>query len=91
LQGWFLISMGFLSPPLFSSTSAWPRTGLAATQALALVVAEVDVGRLEPRVEWLNGTDSHGCPLESNDSPIEFVYRRRSWFFLRISLALSIM
>lgn len=45
--------MGFLSPPLFSSTSAWPRTGLAATQALALVMADVDVGRREPRVELI--------------------------------------
>ncbi len=61
MQGWFLISMGFLSPPLFSSTSAWPRTGLAATQALALVVAEVDVGRLEPRAqEWRRETGT-GC------------------------------
>jgi hypothetical protein len=51
LQRWFLISVGFLLPPLFSPTSAWLGAGLAATQALALVVAEVDVGRLEPRVE----------------------------------------
>jgi hypothetical protein len=45
--------MSFLSPPLFSFTFAWPRTRLAATQALALVVAEVDVWRLEPRVELI--------------------------------------
>lgn len=50
------LSVRFLSPPLFSSTSVWPRTELAATQAVAPVVAEVDVeGRLEPRVEERNG------------------------------------
>lgn len=49
------LSVRFLSPPLFSSTPAWPRTGLAATQAVPPVVAEVDAGRLEPRVEEREG------------------------------------
>ncbi|KAG2704198.1 hypothetical protein I3843_06G163600 [Carya illinoinensis] len=51
------LSVRFLSPPLSSSTSAWPRIRSSSTQSVPPVTeeVEVEVERLEPRVEEREG------------------------------------